>query len=141
MASSETNKAIVRRLLEEGFNKNDLSLWDELTSPDVTMHSSPLAPPGDRDAWMNSVRGFHRAFPGISASINMMVAEGDTVVVLETITGTQNDEFLGFPSNGTEFTIHATAIFELRDGLIIKTTTVADMMGALVQLGHVPPPG
>jgi len=137
MTELDHNKAIVRQLLEQGFNNNDLTQWDELTSPEVEMRSSPTAPPADRDAWTQNVSALHQAFPDIAVTIEDMVAEGDTVTVLETIRGTQAGEFLGFAATDQSVTIHACAIFQIRGGRIVAVTTVADMLGLLAQLGHV----
>jgi hypothetical protein len=35
----EANKALVRRLVEEGFNAGDLAAVDEVVSPDVVTHN------------------------------------------------------------------------------------------------------
>src|SRR5216684_4099174 len=36
--STEENKAIVRRLIEEGFNQRNLALFDELYAPNFVYH-------------------------------------------------------------------------------------------------------
>lgn len=40
--STEENKAVVRRLIEEGYNQKNLAVFDELYAPDVVVHNSSL---------------------------------------------------------------------------------------------------
>jgi hypothetical protein len=47
---TSTPEAVVRRLIEQGFNKGDLDVADELTSPDLVEHQNfgPITPPAGR---------------------------------------------------------------------------------------------
>jgi hypothetical protein len=53
MSAQETNKEIVRRVIEEGVNKQDLSIFDELISPSFIDHeadgSGPGGPEGEKE--------------------------------------------------------------------------------------------
>ncbi len=50
----ESNKELVRRLIDRGFNRGDLDVVDEIVDPDVVTHNPIIldAPPGP-----DSVRG------------------------------------------------------------------------------------
>ena len=60
----EANKALVRRLYEEGFNQGNLDVVDELVAPDVVTHDPIIL---DAPAGPDSIRGgiemIRKAFP------------------------------------------------------------------------------
>ena len=43
--SAEENKAIFRRVVEEGYNKGDLAALDELFAPNFNDHQDGITPP------------------------------------------------------------------------------------------------
>ena len=76
--STEQNKALVRRLMEEVFNRGNTSLVDELFAPDFVEHEElpPGIPPG-REAVKHFSTMFRSAFPDLKATMDDMIAEGD----------------------------------------------------------------
>ena len=75
--STEDNKAIVRRFIEEGWNQGNVALFDELTAPNWTYHD-PSFPNvrslEDYKRWTTETRS---AFPDMYSTIEDMIAEGD----------------------------------------------------------------
>jgi hypothetical protein len=49
--SSEQNKAIVRRFVEEGINQSNETVFLELLVPDVVDHYAPLGLPPGCEGW------------------------------------------------------------------------------------------
>src|SRR5262245_57665392 len=93
--STEANKAIVRRLVEEGINQSNESLFLDLLSPDVVDHyTRPGLPPG-RAGWNLFRKLFQAAFPDGCWTIADIVAEGDLVAARTAFTGTHLGEFMG----------------------------------------------
>ncbi len=78
----------------------------------------------------------HRALKDIALSITDLVAEGDQVAALVTMSGTQKGEFMGVAPTGRRVSINAFVIFEIRDGRIQKTTELVDLLGTMRQLGY-----
>ena len=62
---SAENKAIPRRLIEEGFNQGNLDVFDELVAPDFVNHSAPPGVPPTREGWKQIMTIFRTAFPDI----------------------------------------------------------------------------
>jgi hypothetical protein len=46
--SAEENKAVIRRLLEEGWNQHNLDVIDDLNAMDYVDHSAPPGFPPDK---------------------------------------------------------------------------------------------
>jgi len=80
--SSEENKAIARRVYEEGFNAHNPAVADELFTVDFVQHV-PSALPGFRGDREGVKQGFAMsfgAFPDWHVTVEDMLAEGDKVV-------------------------------------------------------------
>ena len=84
---SEANNELVRRHFEEIFNREDLTVADELMAEDHLEHA--LAPFGQAEpgrvngpaAMRQTAEWLLAQFPDLHMTIEAMVAEGDTVAV------------------------------------------------------------
>lgn len=133
-------KAITRRELEELWVKGNLAVADELYAPDVVDHHAlPGQAPG-REGVKQAIAMVSRAFPGRS-EIHGTVAEGDTVTRWWTMRGTHEGEFLGLPATHKPFTLTGIDELRLADGKIVEFWHEEDLLGLMMQLGAVPPPG
>jgi steroid delta-isomerase-like uncharacterized protein len=138
---SAENKAIPRRLIEEGFNQGNLDVWDELVAPDFVNHSAPPGVPPTREGWKQIMTIFRTAFPDIHLHIEDQIAEGDLVTTRWTGHGTHQGELMGIPATGREMTVSGIIITRVAGGKITERWDEFDLMGVMVQLGVVPPPG
>ncbi len=77
--STETNKAIVRRYIEQVINEQRYDLADEFFVDTVALHGVGPGISG-RTALAEFYAMFGAAFPDWHMTINDMVAEGDEVV-------------------------------------------------------------
>ena len=95
--SIEQNKALVRRMVEEMLNRGNMSVIDELFSPDFVEHEDlPPGIPSGREGLRVAFGMMHDVFPDFKATIDNLVAEDDKVVYHMTWTGTQKGEFSAF---------------------------------------------
>ena len=138
--SAEDNKALVRRYFEAIDRTTDENMLDEFLSPDFVDHTpSPGCSP-DLEGMKGAYRMFAHGSPG-THSIEDMIAEGDKVVVRVSARGTHSGELFGIPASGREVTTTGVAILRLENGKIVEHWSEVDMMGVLVQIGAVTPPG
>ncbi|MCB0212489.1 MAG: ester cyclase [Anaerolineae bacterium] len=81
--STEQNKAVVRRFIEQVLNTKDVALVDELMAPDYVNHLMP----GGREGFKQFVTMMPSAFPDLKWDLNIehLIAEGDYVVVRATM--------------------------------------------------------
>lgn len=134
-------ETVVRRLIDEGFNQGRLDVADELIAPDMAEHQKfgPDHPPGPAGvkAVMASLR---RAFSDFHLEIDDLTVDGDTVWLRMTGTGTNDGSFMGHPPTGQTMRTDVFDALRVRDGRVIEHWGVPDRLGALFQLGLVPPP-
>jgi steroid delta-isomerase-like uncharacterized protein len=139
--SSEENKAVVRRFIEEA-SRGNLAIVDELVAPGFVFHNPAdpgvgSGPEGVR-RWLG---GNREAFPDFRFTIEEQIAEGAKVVTRLTGRGTHRGEAFGVPATGKTATITAIFIDEVADGKLVGHWDEADILGLLQQLGAVPAPG
>lgn len=138
--STEENKVIVRRFFEEGPSKGNLSIADELLSPDFAMHTPLPASLGIKG--INEVIITCRAaFEHLNVTIEDMIAEGDKVTARFTAHGTHKGDFMGLQATGKPITMTGIEIFRIKDGKIIELWGEANLLGLMQQLGIFPSPG
>jgi steroid delta-isomerase-like uncharacterized protein len=117
--SSEENKAIIRRVIEEILNQGNLAAIDEVFDPAFVDRSSPDQPVGPEGvrAFVSSVRA---DFPDLHMDINDLIAEGDKVVIRTTWRGTYQGNYGTMPPTGRQVTRTMIQIFRLANGKIVE---------------------
>jgi steroid delta-isomerase-like uncharacterized protein len=134
----ETNKAVIRRFVEEVQNQRNWDVYDELNDPSFVNHSSPPGVPSDREGGKMFLGGFLNAFPDARFEIDDMIAEGDQVVTKKTFTGTHKDEFFGIPATGNQVTLQFVDIMRVQEGRITEHWLSMDQLSFMQQLGVIP---
>lgn len=139
--SSEQNKALVREMMEEVFNRGNMSRLDEFMAPDFVEHEElpPGIPPG-REGVKQLPTMLHSAFPDFKVTIDDMVAEGDKVVIRQTWSGTHKGEFMGVPPTGKNVSFQVIDIIRVAGGKVVEHWGQMDNMGLMQQLGAIPTP-
>ncbi len=139
--SAEENKALVRNILEEAYNKGNLDVIDEHLAPDYVHHNPPTGVPNDREGYKQAVTMLRTAFPDYHITIDDMIAEGDKVVLRLHWSGTHKGEFMGIPPTGKHITVEGISIHRIEGGKIVEQKGMVDSMSMMQQLGVVPPLG
>ena len=135
---SDANKAVARRFYEEGVNKGNLDLFDELFAPNYVYHG-----PGGREArgpaGVKELVGMYLgAFPGMQGSIEDQVAEGDRVVTRLTVRGTHKGDLGGIAPTGKEVTVTIINIARFDGGKFAESWENFDELGMMQQIGAIP---
>ncbi|MCF6470986.1 ester cyclase [Nonomuraea sp. MG754425] len=138
-----TNKAALRRF-HDAVSTGDADVIsrtiDEIIHPDVLIHTPlPLATTG-RQSMKEVLAALDRAFPDLDVHIEDVIAEGDKVVTRNTVTGTQQGEYMGIAPTGKTVTYQETLIVRFADGQVAETWAVVDVLSVLRQLGAFPAP-
>jgi predicted ester cyclase len=140
--STEENKALIRRLVAEGWNQGNLATLDEIIAPNFVDHS-PMVPnlsPGS-EGYKQFVVASRTACPDFWVTIEDLIAEGDTVVMRITAGGTHQGVWLGIPPTGKQFTETGIYIFRMAIGKVVERWGNQDDVGMMQQLGLIPAPG
>jgi steroid delta-isomerase-like uncharacterized protein len=139
--SVEQNKAMFRRWIEEGWNRGNLAVVDELFAPNYVSHAFPPNFPPNQDGLKQFVGAFRSAFPDLKWTLHDVVGEGETVVARFTGAATHRGEFMGIPATGKSFSVMGFLQARFADGKWAEDWVSWDQLGMLQQLGVVPTPG
>lgn len=136
---AEDNKAVIRRLFEEIWNKGNFALIDEIVAPNFTNHD-PATPDLGRgpEAYQQLATRYRTAFPDLQFTLEEIVAEGDKVAVRYTSRGTHQSELSGIAPTGKQVTVTGTFISRLANGKVEESWVNWDALGLMQQLGAVP---
>lgn len=129
--SLEQNKALVRRWIEEGFNKRNLKVVDEIFVEDFVVNGQRIG----RAGLKQSMSRHFTAFPDLQVTITEILAEGDKVVIWYTVQGTQRGEFEGIRPTGRQVNWFGSDLLRVEGGKIVEGRFLYDSLGLLRQLG------
>jgi predicted ester cyclase len=144
MSKQDDNKAVVSRWFDKFWGKTcDLSIVDEIASPDMLLKYSlhePRRGHADIKAFMTD---FRKAFPDLHFwGTADLIAEGDYVVGQwdggGTHTGPAFSDFIlgALPANtGRKMRFTGTTILKVVDGKIVEENGLDDGVTTLTQLG------
>jgi len=123
------------RLIEEGFNRGNLLVVDEIVSTHAKEHQR-----GNEDGVKGIkelIRTLRRWFPDFSMNAEDTVAVGDEVWARLTATGTNLGSVMHRPPTGKKISIDVIDIVRVEDGKIVEHWGVPDQLGMMLQLGLV----
>ena len=132
--STEENKAIVERFVEEFWNEGNLSAADELMAPDAEIYL-PSGDVVDVDGLKGFAGAFRGSFPDWHSTFEELVAEGDKVAERWTGRGTHRGELMGIPPTGERVEAPGSVFYRIVDGKIVELWGQLDMMSVMQQLG------
>jgi steroid delta-isomerase-like uncharacterized protein len=136
--STEDNKAVARRVIEQIINTGDVSAVDEVIATDY-VYSSPGMPDVRGPEGMKEFVGMYRAaFPDVRLTVDQQIAEGDSVLTRWTATGTHLGEFMGIAPTRKQVTVNGMILSRFADGKLIDDYEIMDVFGLVQQLGGMP---
>ena len=126
----ESNKAVMRRWIEEGHNRGNLKLLDETFA---ASYRANLADGQSADfAKLREVEeGFHRDFADIHITIHDMVAEGDRVVTRSSMAAMHR-------ASGKRIDVAVMSMARFENGKVIEDWMNLDELRMMKQLGLLP---
>jgi predicted ester cyclase len=136
--STEENKAKVRRIIEEAWNKGELVVVDELIAPTYVYHmpgNDFKGPKGLKQA----VTMYRSAFPDLHVAIEDMFGEGDKVACRYTFRGTFKGELMGIAPTGKQVTVTGAGFMRFVGGKEVEAFSFSDELSMFQQLGVAPP--
>jgi predicted ester cyclase len=143
--TGEVNKELVRRLYEEAYGQGHLEVLDEVLADDYVLHIPSLSvlipavkvsTSGQTDE-AERIRELRREFSDLQITIPDMVAEGDTVAIRMTFSGTQAAplDAWGSPNTGRSMDRGVWAFHRIACGRIAEGWVLPDNLTMLRQLG------
>ena len=129
-------KVKVRQIFEEGWNRGNLDLFDEICSPDYVYRDATYGMM-DLESYKRFVAQVRTSYPDTHVAIeDLMDAEGDKVVARWTFFGTDRGGSLALsmPPTGKHVIISGMTICRFKDGLIAEVWNEEDTFGLMKQL-------
>jgi predicted ester cyclase len=124
----EKNKALVRRFLDEVYNRGNLDKADELLAPEYVDHTVPPGKYAGREGLKRSVAKQRASSSDLHISIKEQIAEGDKVVTWVIGSGTHDREsFMGLTPTGARMTMKHIFISRVVEGEIVEQWGVSDI--------------
>jgi len=134
--SIKENKALIRRMYEL-LSMRKLDAFFECFSPECITHNSTLGN-SSMDQVKERITGFFTSFPDCTFTVEDLVAEGDRVVLRETMRGTQKGVVMDIPPTGNKIEVADIAIYKITDGKVAEIWETTDFLRMLQQLGVIP---
>lgn len=132
--STQDNKEIVCRFINEYQTNKRVEIADELLADDFVDHSALPGFTPDKQGIINLFNMLWSAFDGFRAEIYDQVAEGDKVVTRKSFFGEHTGEFFGVPATGRPIHIDVIDILTVRDGQIWDHWCQVDFAGLMQQI-------
>jgi predicted ester cyclase len=140
MGLEENKSAVVEAI--DTFNDPDARrTYLEVHDSSVTAHGLGSPDPVDFEGVTQFYETLWSAFPDVTATIEDMIAEGDSVSFRVTVRGTHQGEFMGVAPSGNQVAFGVQNIYRFRDGRVVERWSNPDMLGLMVQIGAIPVPG
>ena len=136
---SEQNKAVVRRVFDELWNKGNLPVADELFASTYT-HHDPSTPDAGRgpESEKKRVTLYRTALHDLRLTIEDIIAEGEMVTARWSCRGTHKGDLNGIAPTGKQIAISGISMVRFASGKMVEGWINWDALGLMQQLGVVP---
>jgi predicted ester cyclase len=128
------NKDLAREFLRD-LDAGNFDAVTELHDSNFVLHMAGSAEPiklADADQLM---RGFYTSISQQKHVIELIIGEGDKVVIMTTTHGSHDGEFIGIPPSGVDVEFSQVIIWRITNEKIVEAWEVVDMLSLMQQLG------
>jgi len=132
------NRDLSKRFVDEVINGRKLSVIDETVAEDFVFIESTIGTVKGRDSLKELFSLLFSAFPDLVWTVEQDISEGDTIVSLYSLTGTQDGDYRSIPATHKKIAVQGVSINKISDGKLVETRMVRDNLGLMRQLGVIP---
>ena len=136
--AAEENRALIQRFYDEGWNANNLDVYDELVTENFVDHQAIPGLPRGREGFKMLNAMFRKSFPDVWVNHEGHIADENTVSCRWTSTGTHRGDLFGIPATGKKITVTATVWYRVENGRLAEGWISRDDFGMMRQLGVIP---
>ncbi len=133
--STDTNKQLVRRFVQEIFVAGRSESVDDLVAPDFVSHTWGMTEDGPAKL-KATIERLSSTLRDAEFTVDDLIAEDDRVAARLTASATVVDEFMGMPAAGKRYTIGEIHIFRIRDGKMVEHWHQYDTAGMMRQISE-----
>lgn len=131
---SERNKSVVRRIVEDHWNKKNPPLVAEVFDPKTVLHTPDGVLQG-HDGALQLLAAYTVAFPDFRLAIDDLLVDGENVTLRWTFTGTHQGTLGAIQASGKSVSVPGIAIFQIADGKAREVRMVWDKYALMQQIG------
>ena len=128
------NKSRVRRFYKEVYVDWNMTLADEVLSPQFISHDWPEGGATGPQSFRDYYSVVRSAVPDARYEVDDLIAEGDRVVVRWRLLGTHKGNFRGIPPTGRAIVLRGIAIYRVEGGKLMQRWVVSDLHGLLEEI-------
>ena len=128
----QENKEIIKSLVDEVFNKHDLTAIDRYHVADLSSNSENIL-----ESFKQSLAALFLGFPDLNAVIEHIIAESNFVVIFLSISGTHTAVYKGIPPTNKPVQIKSADLYTLENGKIAAHSDVVNSLDLLGQTGAI----
>lgn len=133
MTRSEMVEFFARR--EQAYHRLDVAAWVADHAEDGT-YETPMAGVVKGHSDIESVfRTWVKAFPDLKINVQQTLIDGDNVVQVGVIEGSDTGGFMGLPPTRRSLRFPVVMLYTMKGDKIAKLRTIYDFTGVLIQLG------
>jgi len=135
--STQINKEIVRRYLEEVMNTGRVDHIEDFISPNyIEVYQGKKYPLGIKGA-IDHVQGVRKTYPDLKVTVEQQIAEGEWVATSIVAHGTHQGVWLGIKPTGKILTFTGVNIDRVLNGRIVEHGGAANMTEPLLEAGAI----
>lgn len=125
--SLESNKTLVRRVIEEVYNQGSYEAADELIAPGYTSHNGQSHTVVGVEGVKQAARKQREASPDFHTTIEDLIAEGDKVMLRARDRMTHQGEIMGYAPTGRLIEITWMQIVRIENDMLVESWWEMDM--------------
>lgn len=137
--TTEDNKQLVRRLIEEVINTGAVDRMADFVSPDCVETDGKVRVVSGVAGMAAHVTAVRAVWEGLTLTVDRQIAEGEWVATQVTARGIHRGAWLGIRPTGRPAVMTGVNVDRVVDGRIVEHGGAANMLDALLEIGAVRP--
>ena len=133
--TTEENKTIVKRCIDEVWCKHNMAAVDEFMADNFVFDWAPPGVPSDIEGYKTAVVMLLTAFPDLQITVDNIIAEGNKVAIRWIGDATHEGEFMRIVPTGKKIVMTGVSFHDIVDGKILEEWSEMDLLGVMQQLG------
>jgi len=136
-SADEAANAALARKFYEAINSRNLDALDAIVSKDFLDHMGDPQQAHGVEGLKQSLSPFLASSSDLKFVNDPVIAKGDYVTVVDTISGTNDGEMMGMQPTKKQFEFNAIDIWRVKDGKLAEAWHVEQMLQMMMQIGAI----
>ena len=135
--------SMIKKIYDEAHNKGNLSILDDIISPDYQRKQPPMKSVKGLPAYKAFITDVRSAYSDFKITVDDIIVEGEKSVARITLRGKHTGQAptLQAPPTGKQIEMTACVVSYWKNGKVAEEWVYNDYLGLLQQFGVIPLPG